>query len=270
MTRSGERFKKRVMRADGVDRSPRPHPVSILLGALSPVLGIAALAISYFGYGLSTLNYELSRASLEVAQRAYVAAYIDSVWLTWDSDDLNGFEVKDAKSASALARSIRERDDTCSPTVHAIAKIINSGNTPATIDDSSLEVETRHADGQRPDFGANAWTPIVRTGLTREEMLSKGIRPNVAELALFSTRQLFQRETQTTTVAADFVGDKSSCYEAAIALTNAFMGSDSGRLGLAVLRTKVKYTDVFGKTHSESASWCAEARSRIAFRCWNE
>src|SRR5215204_2529049 len=57
----------------------RPHPVTILMGILGPVVAVLAITFTYFGYQLSMQSLAVSQKALEtsqqtlkVGQRAYL------------------------------------------------------------------------------------------------------------------------------------------------------------------------------------------------------
>jgi hypothetical protein len=110
--------------------APRPHWITVLLGAMSPVLGIAALLISWRSYAISTNSVLVSEQSLATAQMSMKAGQRAYLYVRNSSAELTFSNV--ANPEGVFAGCGIEFD------------VLNMGNTPATIE--AINIKFSHDD----------------------------------------------------------------------------------------------------------------------------
>jgi hypothetical protein len=201
----------------------RPHRMTVLLGALSPTLALAALAVS-----LATLWF--NRESLEVAQKAYVSL----ANVKWDC--------KWGPDVNALVRQVRTPaqpyvtrfSNLPAYRMRIFISLANSGNTPAAIKDIELVASLDRGNFAKPQDAGNVTVRDTKDADTYYlDMGSVGVVPGK------SPRD----------VALDFGGPLRYGQYA--------LDDD------VYLEGRVSYTTVFGECESLNWRWHAKATTTI-------
>lgn len=134
----------------------RPHWITILLGLLSPLLGLVALSISLF-------TYRFSVKALEISQRAYVHVSIT----------IEGYKKKEDW------QPVLFHDDSDAWPVRLT--ISNTGNTPAQFvhNECAEEHEDRTYSFQKNALEHQAFFPhtVIVGGKTSESIVAGGLPP---------------------------------------------------------------------------------------------
>jgi hypothetical protein len=201
--------------------SPRPHWITIVTSALSPLAVIAAIVFSYLGYQTSQEGLRTSQMSLQYGQRAYLTVKNTRVEV-WNSVD--GLVTEVGPDGKPTDNNFPQKF------VLFSYDVVNQGNTPGRVTKASLSVK------QIP--GSWAYIESRPRTLVDNERYSLGRSDSV------------RRSFDTITLRAPDGEQRELEY------LKQHGGAES--LDPLVLQADLEYTDVFGNSHS--VSWCSVTR----------
>ena len=145
----------------------RPHPITIALGLLSPVLALVSLGVSFY-------VFHDSRRSMQVAQRAYLAFHF--------------------KAAEAQPVPATSANDPRKFMVSANVSVRDIGNTPAYVDEVRQELYVINADDMAHHIGGSQKTsPNFDTLVPRGDALLLAYDSTFAEQNLLGDRSIVYR-----------------------------------------------------------------------------
>jgi hypothetical protein len=231
------RFRKR--RQTKLAVSPRPHWITITLGALSPVTAILAVTFTFMGYRLSTESLRISQQALATSQQGVVTSQQSLRVGQRAYLSVKNTEISIADNTAEDHLSLTGEDVGGSLFLRYKFDVANFGNTPADI----TGVELMFSEFQSPWQFFDWQQKLVPPGapMVMEPGTQFTVAPSTSLIRAY--RDIEIKLLQTYKERQKYLKIPNS--------GTPFMWT---RVESVAVTAKLKYIDVFGDSHS--LQWC--------------